>query len=171
MSACQSTINVNEVERISDPIPGYAHCFVYDGAVETTEPMQPTTLSAISNFTLSYSNMGIPVTKINSSDQNNDCKVHSRTGYIVALATVTTFTLILLGYIMVDKVRYVTSQLHSKRQRGIYSSSESQPFTQNKKRRLVIKCESFTKQISRFQPQDFEMQPSKKNLNKVDLDD
>ena len=99
------------MEWTSDPVPGYAHCFVYDGAVETIEAMQPTMLSAISNFTLSYNNTGIPVTKINNSDQNDDCKVHSRTGYIVALATVTTFTLILLGYVMVDKVRYVT-QLH-----------------------------------------------------------
>ena len=51
MSACKSTVYINEMELpvTRDPVPVYAHCFISDGAAEITEDIQSTTMSATGN--------------------------------------------------------------------------------------------------------------------------
>ena len=63
-----------------------------------------------------YSNMGIDILSVTEfNSDNNDCKVHSRIGYTVALATITTFPFILFGYILMDKAQCLRKLL-SRRQ-------------------------------------------------------
>lgn len=127
ISTCNSRVTVNEFLWVNDPI--YSHCYTYDESVphydptsymsvNTLTPSMPTdrtvTSSDLSN---ELSNHGVSVVTSDDVSATNCIKlhgVHSSAGYIVALAIVSTFCLILLGYVVMNIIIAVmTVQSHS----------------------------------------------------------
>lgn len=144
MSACRSTVYTNkkELQAIRDPVPVYAHCVVSDGDPEITE-------STATNFTLHY-DMGIDISVTNFNNGINSCNLHPKIGFIVALVTLISTSLVLIGFILTDKIYY-----YSKRQTS--SSSVPSLLTSDKK------C------AMRKQPQGVEMQPFEKKMDLASL--
>ena len=151
MSACNSAVYTNEMKLpvMRNPVPVYAHCFISDGAAETFEEVESSTISAMVNFTINYDySVGVDtqVTDYTESDgQRVDlCNMHPKTGYIVVVATLTTTAVILIGCIVINKV-------YSKRQ--TCSSFVGNQLMLNEK------C------TRRKQPHVMEMQPSEKKMD------
>ena len=142
VSACRSTVYTNEKElqAIRDPVPVYAHCVVNDGDPEITE----STLTSATNSTLHYE-MGIDISVTNFNNGINSCNLHPKIGFIVALVTLVSTSLVLIGFILTDKVYYYLKRNTS--------SSALRILTSDKKSAMGE------------QPQGVEMQPFEKKMD------
>ena len=142
MSACRSTVYTNEKEldAIRDPVPVYAHCVVNDGDPEITE----STLTSATNSTFHYE-MGIDISVTNFNNGINSCNLHPKIGFIVALVTLVSTSLVLIGFILTDKVYYYLKRNTSSSAPSILTSDK--------------KC------AMGEQPQGMEMQPFEKKMD------
>ena len=120
------------------------HCIVNDGDPEITE----STRTSAANFTLHYE-MGIDISVTNFNNGINSCNLHpQKIGFTVALVTLVSTSLVLIGFILTDKIYH-----YLKRKTSSNCSSAPSILTSDRKCAMTE------------QPQGVEMQPFEKKMD------